>query len=147
MSLPKPTLPVQASFARVGVGVLILNDAHEVLLTLRKCPPEVGRWSIAGGKVEFMETLEETAVREAREETGLDVTLVRLLCVTNHLIPAEGQHWVSPAYLARVIGGKLANPEPDKSEAVRFFPLGALPERLTLTAKNALAALLKEPDR
>lgn len=126
---------------RVGVGVLILNDAHEVLLTLRKRPPEVGYWSIAGGKVEFMETLEETAVREAHEETGLDVALVRLLCVTDHRIPTEGQHWVSPAYLARIVGGQLANPEPEKTEAVQFFSLDALPENLTLTAHNAIAAL------
>ena len=91
-----------------------------------------------------METLEETAVREAREETGLEVELVRLLCVTDHLVPAENQHWVSPAYLARVIGGRLANLKPQATEAVRFFPLDALPERLTFTAQNALAALSRE---
>lgn len=141
MTSPKPVKVPQPSTPRVGVGVLILNNAQEVLLTLRKRPPESGHWSIAGGKVEFMETLEETAVREAREETGLDVELVRLLCVTDHLIPAEEQHWVAPAYLARVVGGQLANLEPDTTKAVRFFPLNALPERLTLTAKNALAAL------
>lgn len=123
------------------MGVLILNEGGEVLLTLRKRPPEAGCWSIAGGKVEFMETLEETAVREAFEETGLHVELVRLLCVTDHLVPAEGQHWVAPAYLARVTGGQLSNPEPEKTEAVRFFPLDALPDHLTLTAQNALDAL------
>ena len=137
---PKAVRVPHKSTPRVGVGVLILNNAQEVLLTLRKRPPEAGHWSIARGKVEFMDTLEETAVREAREETGLDVELVRLLCVTDHLVPAEGQHWVAPAYLARVVGGQLANLEPDTTEAVRFFPLNALPERLTLTAKNALAA-------
>lgn len=138
---PEPVKLPQASAPRVGVGVLILNDAREVLLTQRKRPPEAGYWSIAGGKVEFMETLEETAVREAREETGLDVELVHLLCVTDHFVPAEAQHWVSPAYLARAVGGQLANLEPDTTEAVRFFPLHDLPERLTLTAENALAAL------
>ncbi len=132
--------PIPAA-PRVGVGVLIRNEAGEVLLTLRKRPPEAGCWSIAGGKVEFMETLEETAVREAFEETGLHVELAGLLCVTDHLVPEEGQHWVAPAYLARVVGGQLSNPEPDKTEAVRFFPLDALPENLTLTAQNALAAL------
>ena len=69
---------------------------------------------------------------------------MRLLCVTEHLVPGEGQHWVSPAYLARITGGQLANPEPDKTEAVRFFPPGALPGPLTLTARNALAALRRE---
>ena len=83
-------------------------------------------------------------MREAHEETGLHVALVRLLCVTDHLVPGEGQHWVSPAYLARITGGQLTNPEPEKTGAVRFFELGALPEHLTLTARNALAALRRE---
>ena len=141
--MPSPdAIPLTPAGApRVGVGVLILNEAGEVLLTLRKRPPEAGSWSIAGGKVEFMGTLEQTAVREAREETGLQVELVRLLCVTDHLVPQEGQHWVAPAYLARIVGGRLANPEPDKTEATRFFALDALPENLTLTAWNALTAL------
>lgn len=133
-----------AATPRVGVGVLVLNEHGEVLLTLRRRPPEVGCWSIVGGKVEFMECLEDAARREAFEESGLHVELVRLLCVTNHLLPDEGDHWVSPAYLARIVGGKLYNTEPDKTEAVRFFSLDGLPDNLTLTARGAVAALLQE---
>ena len=136
-----------ASAPRVGVGVLILSDAGEVVLTLRRRPPEAGCWSIAGGKVEFMETLEATAVREAREETGLDVRLVRLLCVTDHLVPAEQHHWVAPAYLARIVGGQLVNAEPDATEAVQLFALDALPKNLTLTARRALEALRPDEAR
>lgn len=137
--------PLSESFPQhspqVGVGVLIVNDAQEVLLTLRKRPPEAGAWSIVVGKVEFMEKLEETAVREAHEETGLEVELLGLLCITDHLLPAEGQHWVAPAYLARIVGGQLFNPEPEKTERVQFFALSALPQNLMLTAQNALVAL------
>ncbi|ULH13936.1 NUDIX domain-containing protein (plasmid) [Deinococcus sp. KNUC1210] len=136
--------PATTDTPRVGVGVLILNDAGEVLLTLRKGAPEAGCWSLTGGKVEFMETLEATAVRETWEETGLHVELIRLLCVTDHLVPAEGQHWVAPAYLARITGGQLSNPEPHKTETVRFFSLSALPDALTITAKNALDALRRD---
>lgn len=125
---------------RVGVGTLIVNSNNEVLLTLRRRAPEAGCWSITGGKVEFMETLEATAVREAKEESGLDVVIERLLCVTDHLVPEEGQHWVAPAYLASVQGGELCNPEPEKAEDVRFFTLDNLPSNLTLTAKNAIEA-------
>lgn len=132
--------PLAAALPRVGVGVLIVNAAGEVLLTLRRRAPEAGCWSIVGGKVEVMETVPATAVREALEETGLEVELVRLLCVTDHLLPAEGQHWVAPAYLARVVGGQLDNPEPEKTGAVRFFSPDALPDNLTLTARTALDA-------
>ena len=123
------------------VGVLILNDANEVLLTLRKRLPEAGCWSIVGGKVEFMERLPDAAKRETVEETGLEVTLERLLGVTDHLLPNENDHWVAPVYLARTASGTLRNAEPDKTEAVRFCPLDTLPENLTLTAKNALELL------
>jgi ADP-ribose pyrophosphatase YjhB (NUDIX family) len=121
--------------------VLILTDAGEVVLTLRRRAPEAGCWSIAGGKVEPFEALEAAAVREAREETGFDVALVRLLCVTDHRLPAEGQHWVAPAYLARVVGGRLVNREPEKAADVQAFALDALPAPLTMTARAALDAL------
>src|SRR5262245_29404723 len=90
---------------RVGVGVLLVDPHYRVLLTLRARPPEAGCWSIVGGKVDFLETLEHCAVREALEEVGVEINLVRLLCVTDHCLPHEGQHWVSPAYLGEVLAG------------------------------------------
>jgi 8-oxo-dGTP diphosphatase len=125
---------------KVGVGVLILNDAGQVLLTLRKRPPEAGHWSIVGGKVDFLETLEHCAIREAREEVGLQIALVGLLCVTDHCLPNENQHWVSPAYLGRIISGEPRNCEPDKTRQVEWFSLTALPINLTITASNAIQA-------
>ena len=64
-----------------------------VLLTLRRRAPEAGCWSIVGGKVDFLERLEHCVVREAREEAGVEVELIRLLCVTDHVLPEEEQHW------------------------------------------------------
>jgi ADP-ribose pyrophosphatase YjhB (NUDIX family) len=57
------------------VGVVVLDDAGRLLLIKRGHPPSAGRWSIPGGRVEEGETLEQAAVREAREETGLDVVV------------------------------------------------------------------------
>jgi hypothetical protein len=47
---------------------------------------------------------------------------------------------VSPSYLARIIEGEAYNREPHKSEEVRWFGLDDLPEKLTMTAKNAINA-------
>jgi 8-oxo-dGTP diphosphatase len=116
-----------------------------VLLTLRNCPPEAGCWSIVGGKVDFLETLEQCAIRETREEVGLEIRLVRLLCVTDHHLPQEGQHWVSPAYLGQILAGEAHNREPDKTREVSWFPLSALPLNLTITARNAIEAYSREP--
>lgn len=125
---------------RVGVGVLLVDAHGRVLLTLRNRPPEVGCWSIVGGKVDFLETLEQCAIREAREEVGLEISLHSLLCITDHCLPAENQHWVSPAFLGQILSGELANCEPGKTREVRWFGLDQLPPNLTMTARNAIRA-------
>jgi 8-oxo-dGTP diphosphatase len=122
------------------VGVLLIDQAGRILLTLRKRPPEAGCWSIVGGKVDFLETLEQCASREALEEVGVRITIDRLLCVTDHCLPQEEQHWVAPAYLGHIVSGEPKNCEPDKTAEVRWFPPDQLPANLTMTARNAIAA-------
>ena len=130
----------ERNWPRAGVGILLIDELGRVLLTLRKLPPEVGCWSILGGKVDFLESLEECAIREAREEAGVEIAIERLLCVTDHLLPSEGQHWISPAFLGRILSGEARNREPDKTSDIRWFPLDQLPPNLTVTARNAVAA-------
>lgn len=125
---------------RVGVGILLVDESGRLLLTLRRRAPEAGCWSIVGGKLDFLETLEQCAVRETLEEVGAAISIDSLLCVTDHLLPAEGQHWVSPAYLARVSSLNTRNCEPEKTQAVCWFPIDSLPPNLTITARNAIEA-------
>jgi 8-oxo-dGTP diphosphatase len=125
---------------RVGVGVLLVDHRQRVLLTLRILPPEAGCWGIVGGKLDYLESLEHCAIREAREEVGVDIAIQSLLCVTEHRLPGEHQHWISPAFLARILGGKAANCEPDKTQEVCWFPVNDLPPNLTMTARNAIEA-------
>jgi ADP-ribose pyrophosphatase len=125
--------------------VLLIDDSSRVLLTLRRLPPEAGCWSIVGGKLDYLESLEQCAIREAREEVGVDIAIHSLLCVTEHRLPGEHQHWIAPAYLARVSSGDARNCEPAKTQEVRWFPLDALPPNLTMTASNAIAAYKQRP--
>jgi 8-oxo-dGTP diphosphatase len=134
----------ESGLPRVGVGVLLVDAQGRVLLTLRNRPPELGHWSIVGGKLDFLETLEECAVREAREEVGVEVAIRSLLCVTDHCLPQENQHWVSPAYLAQILAGEAANCEPEKTAAVQWFALKDLPANLTMTARNAIRAYARQ---
>ena len=134
----KPT--TIAMYPRAGVGVLLVDQLGRVLLTLRRLPPEAGCWSILGGKLDFLESLQECAIREAREEAGVEIVIERLLCVTDHRLPSEGQHWVSPAFLGRVVAGEASNCEPHKTQEVRWFALDQLPANLTMTARNAVEA-------
>jgi 8-oxo-dGTP diphosphatase len=57
----------------VGVGVVIWRG-DQVLLVKRGTPPRKGEWGLPGGAQQAGETIMEAAVREAREETGLDIT-------------------------------------------------------------------------
>jgi len=128
---------------QVGVGAVILDGAQNILLQLRRKPPEAEHWSIAGGRVEFMEPIETAIVREVKEELGIDVTIEALLCVTDHIVAADNAHWVSPAFLVRIVAGEITNCEPESTQQVKFFPLGALPQKLTLTARTAIDAYIK----
>lgn len=130
---------------RVGVGVLLVDHHERVLLTLRILPPEAGCWSIVGGKLDYLESLEHCAIREAREETGVDIAIRSLLCITEHRLPGEHQHWVSPAFLAQILRGRPTNCEPEKTQEVRWFPVEDLPANLTMTARKAIEAYRRGP--
>jgi len=58
------------------VGGIVLDDDGRLLMIQRGTEPDRGRWSLPGGRVELGETDEEAAVREVREETGLDIEVI-----------------------------------------------------------------------
>ena len=75
---PGPTAAVRRRYPDaplVGVGVAVFNPAGQVLLVQRGRPPGAGRWGLPGGLVELGERLVDAAVREVREETGVEIAL------------------------------------------------------------------------
>jgi ADP-ribose pyrophosphatase YjhB (NUDIX family) len=83
-----------------GAHVLAIDDAGRILVVRTTyLGPE---WMLPGGRVERTETPHDAAVRETREETGLDVRVARLV-----LIDAHRARDVSFVFLGRVIGGDL----------------------------------------
>lgn len=79
-----------------------------VVLVKRKNEPYRGKWALPGGFVEYGERVEDAAVREAREETGLKVKLGRLVGVYSELGRDPRGHVVGICFLAKPVGGKLA---------------------------------------
>ncbi|MGY0195174.1 DUF1993 family protein [Leptothrix sp. BB-4] len=115
---------------RVGVGVLVFDDAGRVLLGLRRGAHGAGTWSAPGGHLEWGESFEHCARREVAEETGLVLGALQCGPVTNDVFAAEGRHYATVVMLARHPGGTPQRLEPDKCEAWSWFDWQALPQPL-----------------
>lgn len=105
---------------KVAVAVLTGREG-QVLLAQRNHDPAMGLWTFPSGFVDAGEVLEEAAAREAREETGAEVRIERLLGVYSE----RGNPVVLVVYLAELVGGELA--PGDEATAIGFFDLDALP--------------------
>lgn len=122
---PKATIIVPASSA-----IIVREDGR--ILAQRRA--DNGRWGLPGGVMEIGESIADATRREVKEETGLDVEIVRLLGIYSD--PADQtvsypdgnvMHHVSASFECRVTGGTLvANPE--ESLALEWIDPRALPE-------------------
>lgn len=123
----------------VGVGALIVNSSGKLFLAKRGpfARNERGLWEFPGGSVEFGETLASALQREMREEFGIEIIVGELLDVINHILPEEGQHWVSPTYICKIISGSPAILEPEKCSEIGWFSVDEIPTNLTqITRQN-----------
>ena len=128
----------------VGSGLAVLNDG-KLLLCKRLKAPEAGHWSIVGGKVDHMEPAADAACREAEEESGLKIHSARFLCLSEQMIEADRQHWISLIYVTDDFSGEPQLMEPDKLSAIGWYPLDDLPQPLSLFAQDAAKALRALP--
>lgn len=120
--MPRPQTP---NLAADIIIELIDHAERPIVLIERKYAPF--GWAIPGGFVDIGEAVEHAAVREAREETSLDVTLTALLgCYSNPERDPRG-HTVSLVYVATARGQPVAQ---DDAKNLQIFPLGKFPERL-----------------
>lgn len=119
----------------VGVGAIIVNQEGQVFLARRGplAKNERGCWEFPGGSVEFGERLTDALVREMREEFGIELAVGPLLDVVDHLLPDEGQHWVSPTYVCRIITGEPRICEPGKCSEIGWFALDQIPSESDLS--------------
>ncbi|MBI2129564.1 NUDIX domain-containing protein [Candidatus Woesearchaeota archaeon] len=119
-------------FIGVGVGVIIVRN-NKILLMLRKNQSE---WSIPGGKVELNEKSGDTAVREIKEELGIDIKIKKFLTLTETF--SNKMHWVSIVYIADILKGDPRIMEPEEHADVKWFSLDDLPENHFLPSKLAI---------
>ncbi len=111
----------------VGAGVIIIKDG-KVLLGKRKGFYGGGSWSFPGGHLEFNEKIEDCAIREVREEVGINIKNIKKAYFTNDAFPKEKEPYVVLYVVAEYDSGEVQVMEPDNCEEWGWFDWDDLPK-------------------
>ncbi len=130
-------MPSKKSRPLIGVGVIVLRQGCLLLLE-RRSVHGAGSWSTPGGHLEFGESPEDCAIREVREETGVEIGDVHFLGITNDFFAANDKHYITLWMQGRYRSGTAVVNAPYEMRAVDWFPLEALPRPLFLPLQNLL---------
>ncbi len=124
----------------VGVGAILVDPDGKVFLSRRgqNSKNEKGLWEFPGGAVEFGEKMADALQREMAEEYGIEIEVGDLLDIIDHILPAEGQHWVSPTFICRIKSGEPKILEPEKCSQIGWFDVGEIPDNLSLITQQNL---------
>jgi 8-oxo-dGTP diphosphatase len=124
---PDDWMEMSQGVPRVGVGVIIVRQGL-VLLGQRRGSHGAGSWALPGGHLEFGEAVDECAVREVREETGLEVRDVSRGPYSSDIF--EGKHYVTLFVVAHIATGEPRLLEPEKCSQWQWFRWSELPNPL-----------------
>ncbi len=121
------------------VDILIELEPGGIVLIKRKNPPY--GWAIPGGFVDYGESLEEAAIREAKEETNLDVVLIRQFHTYSDPRRDPRHHTISTVYIAKGKGTLAAK---DDAAAIGVFTESDLPEPMAFDHRSILDDYFRE---
>lgn len=112
---------------KVGIGVMIWKDG-KVLMGRRKNSHGAGTFAWPGGHLEFMESFEDCARRETREEAGIEIKNIRFLRLCN--FRSNGRHYADIGVMAEWASGEPMIMEPEKCEGWAWYDPAELPQPL-----------------
>lgn len=119
-------------------GCIIFDDENRLLLQKRA---DCEKWGFLGGMVEFGESVEEAAVREVREESGLDVEIASLYGVYSkyyaEFTNGDKAQPIVHLFKAKIIGGELIDKN-DETLELKFFDLDKIPPLFCKQHQDAL---------
>jgi len=112
---------------------LIIEFDDGIILIKRKNPPD--GWALPGGFVEYGESIESASIREAREETGLDVELVRQFHTYSAPKRDPRHHTITTVFVARAHGRPLAG---DDAKEIGIFRSENLPDQIAFDHRDII---------
>lgn len=143
----RPTCPscgwVHFTDPKVAAAVVVESPDGRVLLTRRVNTPYQGKWTLPAGFINAYEDPADAAVRECREETGLEVEITGILDIIAGREHARGADFVI-VYSARIVGGNLS--AGDDADRVGFFARDHLPPLGFEATRRALGITHPRPE-
>jgi 8-oxo-dGTP diphosphatase len=100
----------------------------QILLIKRNTRPFVGYWALPGGRMDLGENIEQTIVREVKEETGLEVAIVRVMgeYIEKGIKDDVDYEYYPTCFVVKPVGGELKKQDSEIQE-IKLFNLNALP--------------------
>lgn len=109
---------------RISSYALILKEDKLLLCRIsNQVKGSAGKWTLPGGGIEFGESPEDAAIREVKEETGLDIEITRIAKINSHVFryPESHLHVIRMVYFAEVVGGEIVFEEDGSTDCVAWF--------------------------
>lgn len=133
---------VGVDYIGIGISFFCHDGANNFLLHQRSnsCRDEQGSWDFGGGKIEFGEDFEQSALREIYEEYGCVALLQKQLPPLTFFREHQGlkTHWVSIGFIAQIDPGKATLNEPQSMDRIGWFHIDMLPHPLHSGCKYRL---------
>ena len=133
---------------RIGVGAVVFDPLHRVLLIRRGNPPGEGQWGIPGGLLHLGEPLQDALHREVAEECGISIEIVDLVSLYESVIrDSEGRiayHYVVADYLCHWLEGEIM--PGDDARAVAWVSPENMGKYELMSAATEMIAAARQKD-
>ena len=130
---------------KIAVQTFVINRKKQLLMGLMCDPENKGSWAVPGGHLDVGDTLEECALRELREETGIDAAHAVQFAYVEQPINISNMHYFHFGYLVTDVdeNQKLINGEPEDIEKWEWFDLDKIPHKIATYQREVIIKFLK----
>lgn len=121
---------------------ILITEGNNVLLARRGIEPHKGMWDIPGGFIEVAESAEDTVVREALEETGLEVEVEQFLGSVSDVYGDNTSYTLNFCFTAKVVGGEMK--AQSDVESLQWFNFKSLPNEMAFAHQLQVLDLVRK---